>query len=173
MGGAIFLTLITLGPTTRGMLFGVLGLIGVIEALKLKAPFYAIFVAGGFAAAHFHPDVLIIVFATWITDIGAYLFGRKFGKRKLAPTISPNKTWEGAIGGFLLAVILGAALGRPTIGMVAGTFGQAGDLLESKIKRREGVKDSGTLLPGHGGVLDRFDAFVVNAAICWAINLAR
>ncbi|HEX8842161.1 MAG TPA: phosphatidate cytidylyltransferase, partial [Sphingomicrobium sp.] len=118
--------------------------------------------------------LLIWVFlVTWSTDIGAYFAGRAFGKRKLAPSISPGKTVEGLFGGVVAATVIGAAwglwtgLGRPLL-VLAPLFAlsaQAGDLFESAMKRRAGIKDSGTWLPGHGGVLDRLDGLVPVAVL--------
>ena len=115
------------------------------------------------------PRVLLLLMAlVWVADIGAYFAGRKFGKHKLAPAISPGKTWEGVAGGLLgvsLYVFFVHALMPFTplrVIMLAGWFwvGLAvlGDLFESLMKRHAGVKDSGALLPGHGGLLDRIDA---------------
>jgi len=113
----------------------------------------------------------------WMTDIGAYFAGRTIGGPKLAPAVSPNKTWAGLIGGVILASLFGAAmhalyglplrmtLATPALAVVA----QAGDLYESWLKRRAGVKDSGTLIPGHGGVLDRLDGIVPVAPIAAAL----
>jgi phosphatidate cytidylyltransferase len=108
---------------------------------------------------------------TWLADTFAYAFGRLLGKRKLAPTISPGKTWVGLIASFpggLIAPFVaqpflpGWAIGDlMLISVVATAFGQIGDLIESAIKRDCGVKDSSSLIPGHGGVLDRFDSFLV------------
>ncbi len=104
----------------------------------------------------------------WATDIGAYFAGRSIGGPKLAPTISPNKTWAGLIGGIIVATIVALALqafyqlpprfviATPLLAILA----QAGDLYESWLKRRAGVKDSGSVIPGHGGVLDRLDGLV-------------
>ncbi|MEA1084785.1 MAG: phosphatidate cytidylyltransferase [Sphingomonas sp.] len=104
----------------------------------------------------------------WSTDIGAYFAGRSIGGPKLAPSISPNKTWAGLIGGIVLATIVAAAmhqfyllplrfvLATPLLAILA----QAGDLYESHLKRRAGVKDSGSVIPGHGGFLDRLDGVV-------------
>jgi phosphatidate cytidylyltransferase len=105
---------------------------------------------------------------TWSTDIFAYFAGRSIGGPKLAPKISPNKTWAGLIGGMTGAGIVGAiaayAFGLDLLFMVAGApmglLAQLGDLYESKVKRRLGVKDSGSILPGHGGVLDRVDGLL-------------
>lgn len=117
----------------------------------------------------------------WSTDIAAYFVGRKLGGPKLWPAVSPKKTWSGAIGGAVAGVLgaLGVALlaeilgGRWPLGIsqtiAAALFcsaaGQLGDLAESSLKRRFGVKDSGSIIPGHGGVLDRLDAFVVVASL--------
>ncbi|WP_093726567.1 phosphatidate cytidylyltransferase [Terribacillus halophilus] len=112
--------------------------------------------------------VLVVI---WATDSGAYFFGRAFGKRKLWPTISPNKTVEGGIGGLILGCIAGVVfhLVSPVSGsvwIVAGVciliavFGQLGDMVESAFKRHYLVKDSGKILPGHGGILDRFDSMI-------------
>lgn len=108
----------------------------------------------------------------WITDSGAYLIGRKLGKNKLAPRISPNKTWEGSVGGTVAATIILAIylyffpVGDGLVTMIVLTLilsimGQLGDLVESSLKRYYGVKDSGKILPGHGGILDRFDSMLL------------
>jgi phosphatidate cytidylyltransferase len=113
--------------------------------------------------------------AVWCMDTAAYAVGRTIGRHPLAPVLSPKKTWEGAIGGFAAAVgvcllfsrfVLKDALYLPwaaAIGAVIGTTGQLSDLAESMVKRDAGVKDSGALLPGHGGVFDRFDSFILCA----------
>lgn len=101
----------------------------------------------------------------WATDIGAFFAGRRIGGARLAPRISPNKTWAGLGGGVIAAAVVGAAIGAAArlpaatlwLGAILALIAQAGDLLESGMKRRVGVKDSGALLPGHGGVLDRID----------------
>jgi phosphatidate cytidylyltransferase len=122
-----------------------------------------------------HGLVLLVwaFLVTWSTDIGAYFAGRSFGRRKLAPSISPGKTVEGLYGGVLAAALIGAAwvlwtdLPRPLL-LLAPVFAvaaQAGDLFESAMKRRAGVKDSGAWLPGHGGILDRLDGLVPVAVL--------
>ena len=119
-------------------------------------------------------ELLYWVFiVTWTTDIGAYFAGRAIGGPKLAPTISPNKTWAGLIGGMVSATLAGWAWVQftmlpPSLILLAPLFAaaaQGGDLFESWLKRRSGVKDSGSLLPGHGGILDRLDGLVVVAVL--------
>jgi phosphatidate cytidylyltransferase len=123
--------------------------------------------------------VLWLVLMVCAADIGAYTAGRAFGHRKLAPRVSPGKTWEGAVGGLALVVLVawgGAAyFGLPALGAVAfgcgvGIFSIIGDLTESMFKRAAALKDSGTLLPGHGGLLDRIDS-VTAAAPLYALGL--
>lgn len=124
--------------------------------------------------------ITISVFALiWINDSGAYLIGRKFGKTKLFERLSPNKTWEGSIGGLICGLAAGIGLsfiqGMPSKVFMFGfagvciVFGSLGDLFESRMKRAAGVKDSGMFLPGHGGFFDRFDAMMlaVPAAIIY------
>jgi len=119
---------------------------------------------------------LCIIFTLWINDTMAYIVGSLIGKTPLSP-ISPKKTWEGTIGGALLAVavmsLIAYATGRlsvvntaviATLTAITGTYG---DLFESKLKRLAGVKDSGSIMPGHGGFLDRFDSLLFAATVVW------
>ena len=126
-------------------------------------------------------ELLVWTFiVTWSTDIGAYFAGRSFGKRKLAPSISPNKTVEGLYGGIAAAALVGGVwvlatgLGKPLIVLapLLAVAAQAGDLFESGMKRRAGIKDSGTWLPGHGGILDRLDGLVPVAVVTAAAQMA-
>jgi phosphatidate cytidylyltransferase len=142
------------------------------------------------------PALLVFLFfAVWSGDIAALYIGRRFGRRKLAPKLSPNKTWEGsiasivgsmAVGGLLLA--LAAFLQAHGFGLLAypgsvfywlmlaailNVAAQLGDLIESALKRGASVKDSGTLLPGHGGILDRIDALLLAAPVLWFIELIQ
>jgi phosphatidate cytidylyltransferase len=112
----------------------------------------------------FNPAPLLTCIALiWTNDTGAYLVGKPWGKHKLLPRISPGKSWEGLLGGVVLASLVSGLLigwSHAWIGGVLGLVATAGDLLESSWKRGHGIKDSGSILPGHGGVLDRFDGFV-------------
>ena len=123
--------------------------------------------------------ILWVFIVTWSTDIGAYFAGRKFGKRKLAPSISPGKTVEGLWGGVAAAALFGGAWvlwfglnqGLLVLAPLFAVAAQGGDLFESKMKRRAGIKDSGDLLPGHGGVLDRLDGLVPVAVLTFAAQV--
>lgn len=111
-----------------------------------------------------------LLWLVWTNDTMAYLIGSQIGKTKLFERISPKKTWEGTVGGIIFTMLMAWGLSHWStdytisqwiaLGAVAGIFGTFGDLVESMLKRSLGVKDSGTLLPGHGGLLDRFDAFM-------------
>jgi phosphatidate cytidylyltransferase len=131
----------------------------------------------GFAAIAF------LFAVVWATDIAAYFSGRAFGGPKLWPAVSPKKTWAGAIGGTLGAIAAGVLTVKlfglsvaPMLLLVAGflsVLAQAGDLLESAIKRRFGAKDAGSIIPGHGGVMDRLDGFLTAAAAAAMVGLIR
>ncbi|HEY6982854.1 phosphatidate cytidylyltransferase [Reyranella sp.] len=124
--------------------------------------------------------VLWIIVSVWATDIGAYFLGSLAGGAKLAPTISPAKTWSGLIGGMCFSAVASAACGLAfshgdtialaLVGVGIAAIAQAGDLLESAAKRRVGLKDSGHLIPGHGGLLDRIDGLIAALVV---IALAR
>lgn len=126
--------------------------------------------------------IYLAMFAIFANDTGAFFAGRAWGKHRLASVISPGKTWEGALGGLLSAIVGAIAISRIPIlfsssplewwqvvllGCLISVFAQLGDLVESLLKRNMGVKDSGNLLPGHGGVLDRFDSFIFVGAVVY------
>jgi len=131
----------------------------------------------GFAA------VIFLFAIVWTTDIAAYFAGRMIGGPKLLPRVSPKKTWSGAVGGLAAAVVAAIAVaevaghsGFFAIALVAAILSavaQAGDLFESQLKRRFGVKDSSHLIPGHGGLMDRLDGFVLAAAVAALIGILR
>jgi len=153
---------------------------GVKGALMVAGP---ILVLGAIAGLWFIRDRLGVTAALWVfgmvwaTDIGAYFAGRAFGGARLAPKISPSKTWSGLIGGMVAALIVSATLGDRGgitgvplwIGLVMGLLAQLGDLGESWMKRRAGVKDSGKLIPGHGGLFDRVDGLLPVALVLGAL----
>lgn len=145
------------------------GLILVAFPLSFAIPLHAIRGQG--------PELLLFAMViVWVSDTAAYFAGRSIGKRPFAPKLSPNKTWEGAVAGFLASLVVALAfmpwvnvpllhlLAMAALGNIAG---QVGDLLESGYKRSAGIKDSGTLLPGHGGVLDRIDALILAIPVVW------
>jgi phosphatidate cytidylyltransferase len=127
--------------------------------------------------------VFLLLAVAWLGDTGAYFTGRAFGKKKLYPLVSPNKTWAGlygAVGAGGLGALLVSfaipslpALHAVGLGLVAGLLGQLGDLAESLLKRSAGVKDSGTIIPGHGGLFDRIDALLFVAPVIYAYTLVR
>jgi phosphatidate cytidylyltransferase len=130
----------------------------------------------GFVALVF---VLLIV---WVTDIGGYFAGRGIGGPKLWPRVSPKKTWAGAIGGFVASLVVAAAFAAGGFGKTAwllpmgamlSIVSQAGDLFESAVKRRFGVKDSSQIIPGHGGLLDRLDGFVAAIVLAAILGFVR
>lgn len=113
----------------------------------------------------------------WCNDVFAYLVGSAIGKTKLAVNISPKKTWEGTIGGIVLSMVSAFLISKYffsldvvnwlVLGLLISIFATLGDLLESKFKRQAGIKDSGNILPGHGGVLDRFDGMILAAPVVY------
>ena len=152
-------------------------------AWLLAGPMYLGILLGALLLLFLRPSgggwLLLAMFFAFFSDTLAYFSGRFFGKKKLFPAVSPKKTWAGAYGG-LAGAALGAALASATflseelplgagigLALVAGAIGQVGDLLISLVKRSTGTKDSGGLLPGHGGVLDRVDALLLTAATTW------
>jgi phosphatidate cytidylyltransferase len=166
------------------------GLLSGTAALPLGIPYLGL---GAVALIWLRADpvagrgnVIFLLVLIWASDIGAYVTGRLIGGPRLAPRISPGKTWSGAVGGLLLAIGIGLLMGlvlQPDttplrlacIAAALGIIAQAGDLTESRIKRYFGVKDSGRLIPGHGGLLDRLDAllFAAPAAAMLALLAGR
>ena len=142
---------------------------------------FIVVLPAGVAFASLAPlEILLILILIWIADTGAYFVGRAWGRRKLAPSISPGKSWEGALGGTAAALVYAIILGTFIEGLfwvpyllaaaLLAVLSIVGDLLESAAKRQAAVKDSGTLLPGHGGLLDRIDsatAVLPAAALLW------
>ena len=182
-------------PTVQGVLF--LFVLGVaVLTLWTKRPLVEALPAAGISASGLiliafplsyalrlhglrvqgRPLLLFALVITWVGDSAAYFVGRSIGKHALAPRLSPKKTWEGTVasilGSLIVALIFGRFMTVPLVhllGMAAvgNVAGQVGDLLESAYKRSSGSKDSGSLLPGHGGVLDRIDALILAIPVVW------
>ena len=122
-----------------------------------------------------------LLMTIWVTDSAAYFVGKKYGRHKLAPQISPNKTWEGTLAGAGAGMLLAGIFfsiafhvnffASLLVSLLISSIGQVGDLVESKVKRLAGVKDSGKLFPGHGGVLDRFDSIMLSAPFAYILSL--
>ena len=171
-------TLLTVQSTISSLLYVTSGFIALMVLRDNSIYENTTYYAGqeGFGTA----VIWLVLIAIWASDTFAYFVGRSFGKRNIVPTISPNKTLEGFIGGFIGCILTGwigsLSLGLPLnfgvgIGVIVGILAPLGDLFESKLKREANKKDSGTLLPGHGGVLDRFDSLLFAAPLVLAYIL--
>ena len=190
----VLIWLLRLAPSLK---FGLPPLDGLGN--KLLSGIYGVAILGCFSAilalfAHSALYLFSVMAIVWIADIGAYFSGKAFGRHKLAPSISPGKSWEGAIGGWFAVLLIAVISTRipalqdtfsaqllasrgPVALVVALTLlviaSVCGDLFESQLKRRAGVKDSSGLLPGHGGVLDRIDALIPALPLALLIDLWR
>ena len=129
-----------------------------------------------YSEKHFGWETFVLFTLIWSSDGFAYFAGRMFGKHKMAPKISPKKTWEGFAGGVICTLILGFFIEQKMpelrgnwiiVGLLVSIFAPLGDLVESQLKRTFGVKDSGNIIPGHGGVLDRLDSFILCAPVIY------
>lgn len=193
---AILLALLLAGQSASVILpvLAIMVLVTAVHAMRVAASFWVsvgLAYAGllGVALACLRSDnasglqaTLFLFAVVWATDILAYFTGRTFGGPKLAPSISPGKTWSGSAGGTLAAILAGLAVAHwfgSTLGWAAiivlalalSVVSQLGDLYESSIKRRFGVKDSGALIPGHGGVMDRVDGLATAAFLLFALGV--
>lgn len=184
---------VAFGALKTAVVTGLIG--GAIVTLIARGKF--VWAATGFAYAsaallasilvrqdlvHGFAALMLVLLVVWATDVGGYFAGRSIGGPKLWPRVSPKKTWAGAFGGFAasLAVASGFAafgIGKAVpllfVSAVLSVVSQAGDLFESAVKRRFGVKDSSHLIPGHGGLLDRLDGFVAAILVAWIIGFLR
>lgn len=156
------------------------GAVASLSLFYVALPLALLMLIGGGTGEWEPARVLAIIFIVWVNDIFAYLVGCSIGKHKMCPTISPKKSWEGFFGGILFAVAFAMVYGYfmegniylwGGLGAAIALAGVAGDLLESKIKRECEVKDSGNLIPGHGGMLDRFDALLLAAPVAYVYML--
>jgi len=184
---------LALGRVDAAAIVGVLGALGLAipaagsRGWNMLGFCYAF--AALFASALVRADqlwgftaLLLILLVVWVTDIGGYFAGRGIGGPKLWPRVSPKKTWAGAVGGFIASLLIGAGFGAMSLGkfgpllVLAASLSvasQLGDLFESAVKRRFGVKDSSQIIPGHGGLLDRLDGFVAAVVLAAAIGILR
>lgn len=193
LSGAIYIAIMWFGASysalTFNILFGIILLICLCEMWKLRkgktkilaftyviAPFLLIQLFGiadsDCPGSYFDPSIILIMFIlTWTFDTFAFLFGIKFGKHKIMPSVSPKKSWEGFAGGFIFTIIA-AYISQMFfdqitlrdilfISIVLPFTATLGDFIASYYKREAGVKDSGNIIPGHGGILDRMDAFMI------------
>ena len=186
---------------TFQILFLILGLWSIYEMWKLRKgktklvalliviiPFFTIQFFGmtdsNYPDLPFNPSVILLMFIlTWTFDSFAYLVGKKLGKTKILPTISPKKSWEGFFGGYLFCILAGSlsyfvfedyfnhisTLSYILITVILPFTATTGDFIESYYKRKAGVKDSGKIMPGHGGILDRMDAFLITIPVIYII----
>ena len=186
---------------TFQILFLILGLWSIYEMWKLRKgktklvalliviiPFFTIQFFGmtdsNYPDLPFNPSVILLMFVlTWTFDSFAYLVGKKLGKTKILPTISPKKSWEGFFGGYLFCILAGSlsyfvfedyfnhisTLSYILITVILPFTATTGDFIESYYKRKAGVKDSGKIMPGHGGILDRMDAFLITIPVIYII----
>ena len=203
--GAIYVVIMWYGTAfsekTFQILFLILGLWSIYEMWKLRKgktklvailivviPFFIIQLFGmtdtNYPEMPFNPSIILLMFVlTWTFDSFAYLVGKKFGKNKILPSISPKKSWEGFFGGYLFCILASSlsfflfkeyfnhisTLSYTLITIILPFSATTGDFIESFYKRKAGVKDSGTIIPGHGGILDRMDAFLITIPVIYII----
>ena len=199
LSGVVYVAIMWLGTSyseaTFSLLFAVLGIVSIYEMWKLRKgktkvlaflyvliPFFIIQLFGitdhDYPNSPFDPSHILFMFVlTWTFDTFAYLFGVRFGKTKIMPSVSPKKSWEGFAGGFFFTVIVSLITTHyflaveNNIALVISLFlpftATLGDFIESHYKRQAGVKDSGDFIPGHGGMLDRMDAFMITIPVLY------
>ena len=199
LSGVVYVAIMWLGTSyseaTFSLLFAVLGVISIYEMWKLRKgktkvlaflyvliPFFIIQLFGmtdhDYPNSPFDPSLILLMFVlTWTFDTFAYLFGVRFGKTKIMPSVSPKKSCEGFVGGFIFTIISAYLTVSyfPSIelnhAIVISLFlpftATLGDFIESHYKRQAGVKDSGDFIPGHGGMLDRMDAFMITIPVLY------
>nr|WP_249139641.1 phosphatidate cytidylyltransferase [Bradyrhizobium japonicum] len=184
---------VTFGALKTAVIIGCIG--GVMVMLIARGKFVWAATGFAYASAALLASILVrkdlvngfsalmfVLLVVWATDIGGYFAGRSIGGPKLWPRVSPKKTWAGALGGFAASLAIAAGFAAGGIGKavplllvsaVLSVVSQLGDLFESAVKRRFGVKDSSHLIPGHGGLMDRLDGFVAAILAAWIIGFVR
>ena len=199
LSGAVYVAIMWLSTSyseaTFSLLFAVLGIVSIYEMWKLRKgktktlallyvliPFFTIQLFGmtnhDYPNSPFDPSLILLIFVlTWTFDTFAYLFGVRFGKTKIMPSVSPKKSWEGFAGGFFFTIIVSLITTHyflaveNSIVLAISLFlpftATLGDFIESHYKRQAGVKDSGDFIPGHGGMLDRMDAFMITIPVLY------
>ena len=202
LSGAVYVAIMWLGAsyskTTFSLLFATLGVVSIYEIWKLRKgktkilallyviiPFLLIQIFGmtdsDYPNSTFDPALILLMFIlTWTFDTFAYLLGIKFGKHKIMPSVSPKKSWEGFVGGYIFTIVAAYITSKYFLqidlhlAFIVSLFlpftATLGDFLESHYKREAGVKDSGNFIPGHGGMLDRMDAFMITIPAIYLID---
>ena len=191
LSGFVYVAIMWFGTsssdTSKYILFSVITIISTYEMWKLRKgksiTFHYFYVWALMLALFLEVEILLFIYLlTWTFDTFAYLFGVKFGKHKIMPSISPKKSWEGFIGGLLATLIASYIIynlnfleGIDLVSLIIIAFilpftATLGDFIESHLKRQAGVKDSGNFIPGHGGMLDRMDAFMITIPIIYILT---
>lgn len=193
ISGTVYVAIMWFGSSfsdlSRLILFSIITLISSYEMWKLRKgksiSLHFFYVWMLMLSIFLKLEILLFIFIlTWTFDTFAYLFGKKFGKQKIMPSISPKKSWEGFIGGFVSTIVASLILFKINffseyvslfllviIGLILPFTATLGDFLESYFKRQAGVKDSGNFIPGHGGMLDRMDAFMITIPIIYILTI--
>jgi len=201
LSGAVYVAIMWLGTsyseTTFSLLFAIIGVVSIYEMWKLRKgktkilaflyviiPFFLIQIFGmtdsDYPNFPFDPSLILLMFIlTWTFDTFAYLLGVKFGKYKIMPSVSPKKSWEGFVGGYIFTIVAAYITSKYFLPidfhlvLIVSLFlpftATLGDFIESHYKREAGVKDSGNFIPGHGGMLDRMDAFMITIPAIYLI----
>ena len=190
LSGAVYVAIMWFGASysysSKVILFSIITVISTYEMWKLrkgkKITFHYFYVLALMTALFLESETLLFIFIlTWTFDTFAYLFGVKFGKHKIMPSISPKKSWEGFAGGYFLTLIAAYITSKYFFeidfqfaiitALILPFTATLGDFIESHFKRQTGVKDSGNFIPGHGGMLDRIDAFMITIPVLYILTI--
>ena len=190
LSGVVYLAIMWLGTsysdTSKYILFSVITIISTYEMWKLREgksmKFHYFYVWALMLALFLELETLLFIYIlTWTFDTFAYLFGMKFGKHKIMPSISPKKSWEGFAGGYFLTLIAAYITSKYSseidlqfaiiTALILPFTATLGDFIESNFKRQSGVKDSGNFIPGHGGMLDRIDSLMITIPVLYILTI--